>query len=144
MTRSTSPSLDRHGLEVLSADECLDLLGSQPVGRLAFLREGGLMILPVNHVLSHGGVAFRTADGSKLDVGMMGRPVAFEVDGYDEHGLTGWSVVVRGVAELVDDDQRVAELDRRGLHTWSAHAVDGSWVRVRAEEISGRRITPMD
>lgn len=140
MSQST-PNLDRHGLEVLGADECLQLLGSQPVGRLAFLHEGGPMILPVNFVPSHGGVAFRTADGSKLDVAIMGRPVAFEVDGFDAEGRTGWSVVVQGVAELVEDEERVAELERRDLHTWSAHAVEGSWTHVRAEEISGRRVT---
>lgn len=139
-----TPNLDRHGLEVLGADECLELLASQPVGRLAFLHEGGPMILPVNFVPSHGGVAFRTADGSKLDVAIMGRPVAFEVDGFDAEGRTGWSVLVQGVAELVEDDERVAELEARDLHTWSAQAVDGSWAHVRAEEISGRRITARD
>lgn len=140
MTRSTTPSLDRHGLEVLSAGECLELLGSQPVGRLAFLHEGGPTILPVNHTLSHGGVAFRTAEGSKLDVAIMGRPVAFEVDGHDAELRTGWSVLLRGVAELVDDPARVAELERRRLDTWNVPADTGSWVHVRAEEISGRRV----
>lgn len=140
MTPTTIPSLDRHGLEVLGADECLELLRGQPVGRLAFLHEGGPMILPVNFVPSQGGVAFRTADGSKLDVAIMGRPVAFEVDGYDAELRTGWSVLLRGVAELVDDPERAAGLERRHLDTWSVQAHAGSWVHVRVEEISGRRI----
>lgn len=140
---STTPR-DRHGLEVLGADECLELLGSQPVGRLAFLHEGGPMILPVNHVMAAGGVAFRAADGSKLDTAIMGRPVAFEVDGFDPEGRTGWSVVVQGVAELVEDEDRIAELERRHLHTWSDHAATGSWAQVRGEEISGRRIPTAD
>lgn len=138
----TPPHLDRNGLEVLGPDECLDLLGSQPVGRIAFLHEGGPTILPVTHVVSHGGVAFRTASGSKLDTALMGRPVAFEVDGLDVERRVGWSVVVHGIAELVEDPDRVAELDGRGLHPWSAHVEQESWVLVRAEEISGRRILP--
>ncbi len=138
---TTTPHLDRNGLEVLGPDECLRLLGSEPVGRLAFVAKGGPTILPVTYVVSHGGVAFRTAAGSKLDVALMGRPVAFEVDGIDRDRRTGWSVVLRGVAEFVEDPDRIAELDERDLHPWSAHAEHGAWVHVRADEISGRRLT---
>ncbi len=138
---STTTHLDRNGLEVLGPDECLALLRSEPVGRLAYLHEGGPTILPVTFVVSHGGVAFRTAAGSKLDTALMGRPVAFEVDGIDRDRRTGWSVVLRGIAEYVEDPDRLAELDERDLHPWSAHAEDGAWVLVRAEEISGRRLT---
>lgn len=137
-----TPHLDRNGLEVLGPDECLELLASQPVGRLAFLHEGGPMILPVTYVVSHGGVAFRTAAGSKLDTAIMGRPVAFEVDGLDMDRRLGWSVVVQGVVEVVDDPEREAELEDRDLQPWSDHVADGAWVLLRAEEISGRRILP--
>ena len=138
---TTTTHLDRNGLEVLGPDECLRLLASEPVGRLAFVLDGGPTILPVTYVVSHGGVAFRTASGSKLDTALMGRPVAFEVDGFDRDRRTGWSVVLRGVAEFVDDPDRIDELDERDLHPWSAHAEDGAWVLVRADEISGRRLT---
>lgn len=137
---STTTHLDRNGLEVLGPDECLDLLGSVPVGRLAYLHEGGPTILPITFVVSHGGVAFRTAAGSKLDTALMGRPVAFEVDGIDADRRTGWSVVLRGVAEYVEDPDRIAELEERDLRPWSAHVEDGAWVVVRADEVSGRRL----
>lgn len=143
MPRTDIP-LDRNGLEVLGADDCLELLASRPVGRLAFVDHGEPNILPVTYAVTHGGIAFRTTSGSKFDVAIMGRPVAFEVDGLDPHHRTGWSVVVRGVAELVDDDVRVAELEQRDLQPWSAHAADGAWVLVRAEEISGRRLVTQD
>jgi uncharacterized protein len=137
---TTTPHLDRHGLEVLGPDECLELLASEPVGRLAFNLDGGPTILPVTHVVTHGGVAFRTASGSKLDTAIMGRPVAFEVDAYDRDRRTGWSVVVRGLATLVDDPEVEEQLDERGLNVWAAHVEHGAWVLVRAEEISGRRL----
>lgn len=139
MTRTDLP-LDRNGLEVLGPAECLELLASRPVGRLAFVHDGGPMILPITYVMTHGGIAFRTTAGSKFDVAIMGRPVAFEVDGLDVARRTGWSVVVQGIAELVDDADRVAELEQRDLQPWSAHAVAGSWILVHAEEISGRRL----
>lgn len=139
MTRTT-PHLDRNGLEVLGPDECLELLASSPVGRIAFVHGGGPKIVPVTHVVSHGGVAFRSAAGSKLDTAIMGRPVAYEVDGLDLERRVGWSVLVQGIAELVDDPARVAALDARGLQSWSEHVADGSWILIRAEEISGRRI----
>jgi nitroimidazol reductase NimA-like FMN-containing flavoprotein (pyridoxamine 5'-phosphate oxidase superfamily) len=139
MTPTTS-HLDRNGLEVLGASECLDLLASEPIGRLGFVSEGGPVILPVTYVVTHGGVAFRTAAGSKLDTAIMGRPVAFEVDGRDDERRIGWSVLVRGVAQLVEDADRIAELETRDLHPWSAHAEHGAWILVLAEEISGRRL----
>ena len=138
---STTSHLDRNGLEVLGPDECLDLLRSEPVGRLAFVHDGSPDVLPVTYVVSHGGVAFRTAAGSKLDTALMGRPVAFEVDGFDRERRAGWSVVLKGVAEFVEDPDRIAELDERDLQPWSPHAEDGAWVVVRADEISGRRLT---
>lgn len=140
MTSTTH--LDRNGLEVLGPDECLALLAATPVGRVAFTHAGSPMVVPVTHVVSHGGIAFRSAPGSKLDHAIMGRPVAFEVDGVDPEQRVGWSVLVTGVAELVDDPGIEAELDTRGLQPWAGHVADGPWVLVRAEEISGRRIVP--
>lgn len=137
---TTTTHLDRNGLEVLGPTACLDLLASTPVGRVAFARQGAPMVVPVTHVVSHGGVAFRSAPGSKLDHAIMGRPVAFEVDGFDVDRRTGWSVLLTGIAELVDDEEVEAELDALGLVPWAEHVAHGPWVLVRAEEISGRRI----
>lgn len=137
---ATTPHLDRNGLEVLGPGECLDLLAAAPVGRIAFVHDGAPTILPVTHVVTHGGVAFRSAPGSKLDHAIMGRPVAFEVDGLDVERRTGWSVVLRGVADMVDDAELEAELDQRELEPWSAHVAEGTWVLLRADELSGRRL----
>ena len=137
---ATTPHLDRNGLEVLGPGECLDLLAASPVGRIAFVHDGAPTILPVTYVLPHGCVAFRTAAGSKLDHAIMGRPVAFEVDGLDPERRTGWSVLLRGVADMVDDDELEAELGERELEPWSDHVAEGTWVLVRADELSGRRL----
>lgn len=41
---------DRAGLDVLPFEECLRLLASVPVGRVGFVAEGEVVMLPVNHL----------------------------------------------------------------------------------------------
>lgn len=135
---SIDTARDHQGLEVLSADECWARLGARPVGRIAFVDAGEPMILPVNHAVTGRRIVFRTARGALLHEALMNRPVAFEVDGFEEATRTGWSVLVRGQARLADD---VAGLDDLGLSPW-ADAIDrDDWVQIVAEEVTGRRIT---
>ena len=136
MDAAEGRNLDHQGLEVLDTAECWELLGRTPVGRVAFLEEGELTILPVNHAVVGHRVVFRTLKGSLLHEALMKEPVAFQVDDFDPATRTGWSVLIRGVADVVDDDQ-LGEVD---LQPW-ADAVDRQdWVQVQAEEITGRRI----
>lgn len=137
-----SPTLDHSGLEILSKDECLELLASEPVGRIAFIHEGAPVVLPVNHRVEGRTVVFRTDLGSKLSAAVMERVVAFEVDSYDAATQSGWSVLLRGTAESVDDTDAVAELDRLELTPWAAAGDRQHWVRVHPDEISGRRVHP--
>jgi uncharacterized protein len=59
--------------------ECWTLLRSTPVGRLATVVMGQPDIHPVNHLVDHGTVLFRTAEGTKLRAAV-GHEVAFEAD----------------------------------------------------------------
>ncbi|MGL5809991.1 MAG: pyridoxamine 5'-phosphate oxidase family protein [Nocardioides sp.] len=90
-------------LTELTEAECWDLLSSRPVGRIAF-DEGsaGLAVLPVNYVVGERTIRFRTAPQSTIGLHVRGRRVAFEVDEIDEYTRSGWSVLVRGRAEFVD------------------------------------------
>ena len=129
---------DHAGLEVLPFDTCLELLASVPVGRIGFFADGELVILPVNHLVDGQHVVFRTAAGSKLSAAENGRLVTFEADSYDDLDRSGWSVVVNGFAEVIDD----AETDRLsslGLHPWSAAVEHPFWIRIRPVSVSGRR-----
>jgi nitroimidazol reductase NimA-like FMN-containing flavoprotein (pyridoxamine 5'-phosphate oxidase superfamily) len=137
-TTEPTPVVDRLGLEVLTPDECWQLVARAPVGRLAFAEDGGPMILPVVHGVVGRRIAFRSAGGGKLGVARMAGPVAFEVDGWDVDHHTGWSVVARGVARSAPDD--TAELDALGLQPWIGPADRGTWVEVVVDEITGRRI----
>lgn len=132
--------VDHRGLEVLASEECLRLLAGSPVGRLAFMEDGSPTILPVNHAMDGWTVVFRTAHGAKLDAASMARSVAFEVDGYDEERRTGWSVVVRGIAEYVWDPEEVARLAEIDIDPWADTRERDRWVRIHPDEITGRRI----
>ena len=140
VTDETYRPMDHAGLVVLSFDECLELLAAQPVGRVAFAQSGDIEIFPVNHCVVDGTVAFRVADGSKLGAAIQGSVVAFEVDAYDTGRREGWSVVVKGRAELVADEATLARLRATGLQPWASRVPRQEWIVVRADAVSGRRL----
>jgi len=136
-----SPATDRHGLEVLNLPQCLALLRSRPVGRIAYIDAGQPNIVPVNHVVDGASIVLRSLSGGKLDAAVLGEPVAFQLDDHDPARATGWSVVVRGRAVLVDDATDIERLENE-LESWAlANDADGTWVRIVADEISGRRLS---
>ncbi len=129
--------------EVLDEATCLDLLASEPVGRLAFTYQGDPAILPVNFVVVDGDVAFRTARGSKLEAAQTSpeKVVAFEVDRYDRDDHSGWSVVVKGTRSGVLDEVQRDRLDNdTNLLPWTDTRARATWVRLTPREITGRRI----
>ena len=130
---------DRAGLEILHLGDCFALLKSVPVGRIGFLAGGEIAILPVNFLVDGQDVVFRTGTGSKLCSLEVGHYVGFEADAYDSATRTGWSVVVNGLAEIVESDDEIARLDTLGLAPWGA-AADQTWIRIRPASITGRRI----
>lgn len=134
---SSDRSVDHQGLEVLDTEECWRLAAGTPVGRVAFIEAGEPMVLPVNHAIVGHRVVFRTFRGSLLHEALMNEPVAFQVDGFDPAERTGWSVVVRGTADLAEDPD---ELDALDLHPWADGVVRNDWVQIRADEVTGRRI----
>jgi uncharacterized protein len=131
---------DREGLEILHLGDCFLLLGSVPVGRIGFLTGGEVVILPVNFLVDGQDVVFRTAVGSKLSSIDVGRYVGFEADFYDAAAGTGWSIVVNGLAEVIDSEEEAARLDTLGLSSWGVGASGRVWVRIRPSSITGRRI----
>jgi nitroimidazol reductase NimA-like FMN-containing flavoprotein (pyridoxamine 5'-phosphate oxidase superfamily) len=130
---------DRAGLEILHLGDCFRLLESVPVGRIGFVAGGEVVILPVNFLVDGQDVVFTTGAGSKLSAVEVGRYVGFEADSYDQAARTGWSVVVNGLAEIVDSDAEAARLDALGLTSWP-RAAERVWVRIRPASITGRRI----
>ena len=147
---STAPPLvpdmtglaDHAGLEALPLEVCLRLLESVPVGRVSFCTDGEVVILPVNHVVDGQDVVFRTDRGSKLSAADRGDHVGFEADDYDPRTRTGWSVLVKGRAEVVREDSEIQRLSRLGLYPWVTAVDRPFWIRIRPTSVTGRH-TPL-
>ena len=138
--RSTT---DRLGTTILEVNTCWDLLRSCDVGRLAVSFGDQPDIFPVNFVVDHGTIVFRTAEGTKLAAAVLGRGVAFEVDGYDADAGEAWSVVAKGRATEIERMQDVFEALDLPLFPWHA-APKHRFVRIEPEDVSGRRFHVVD
>ena len=139
---SSAPALDPFGLEILTREECLRLLGHATIGRVGFVDDEQPVILPVNITLWESVIAFRTAPGTKLAAATMAQPAAIEIDGFDDLHHCGWSVLVKGTMATVTEGREIDSLDRIGAMPWSRPDLRHTWVQVRAEQITGRRIAP--
>jgi len=67
------------------------------------------------------------------------RTVAFEVGAFDVDARRGWSVDVVGEAEEILHPDERARAEALGLKPW-AGAADDRYVRIRAQQVSGRRV----
>jgi nitroimidazol reductase NimA-like FMN-containing flavoprotein (pyridoxamine 5'-phosphate oxidase superfamily) len=138
---SSEHPTDRHGLEVIGHEECLTLLASRPYGRIAYVDAGSPTMVPVNHLVDGASVVLRSLDGGKLAAAIFERPVAFGLDELDNTTRSGWSVVVRGRAEIVEADD-AGKYDK-WLDSWAVRdAARTTWVRIVVDEVSGRRLRP--
>jgi len=122
----------RH-LEVLSVEECFELVREQVIGRLAIgSAHGPPFVAPVTFILDGGSVFFRSNPGEKFDA--VDQHATFQVDGFDPNHRTGWSVLLQGRIELADD-AAVAHLD---LEPWVGPRA--FWIRLAPEVVTGRRL----
>ena len=144
--KNTAPTVDEgtgrrqaHWHE-LTKRECFKLLAQEHLGRIALVNSWGPIVLPVNFVLDHHTVVFRTSEGTKLDAASAAARVAFEADGTDVPTRSGWSVVVRGEAVEVTDPAELARLRELPLHPW-APCAGHRYVRVLPAVLTGRRIS---
>ena len=129
----------RTGIEVIGEHECLELLDTELVGRLAVLDGGSPLILPINYAMDGRHVVFRTAAGTKVDA--KNRSACFEIDGQDRDRHVGWSVVIRGRLEEVTVHQaglfdRLADLPQPWALGEKPHVM-----RLVPTTIQGRRVT---
>ncbi len=129
-----------HEVIDLTRSECEHLLRTGVGGRIALAAPDGPHIVPVNYSVVDDAIIVRTSPYSVL--GTYGRDsmLAFEVDQFDHERQRGWSVVVRGRGEVVNDAE---ELDHIRA-TWEprpwAAGARTLYVRLRWSEVSGRRI----
>ncbi|MGA2519564.1 MAG: pyridoxamine 5'-phosphate oxidase family protein [Acidimicrobiales bacterium] len=139
MSDAPAPGGTGH-LDVLTEEECLDLLRGRSVGRIVFVDDGQPMAVPVNYVVQDTTVAFRSDPGTKLDAANLGR-VALEIDEVDATAHEGWSVLVTGVGRDITGaiDEWSERVQAQHLTPWAA-GERRHWVAISAPTFSGRRI----
>ena len=124
-------------LKELDKAECLELLASHQVGRVAYCDDLGPVVLPVNYVVDLDTVLLRVSPHSTLARNLRSAPASFEVDDFDDYNQSGWSVLVRGDAAYVDFAELPDE-DNRPI-PW----VEGErtfHIRITPHDITGRRL----
>ncbi|TNC19628.1 pyridoxamine 5'-phosphate oxidase family protein [Amycolatopsis alkalitolerans] len=120
----------------LTPRECVKLLSSQPVGRLAFSENALPTIRPVNFFLHNGDIIVRTSRSGSISK-LTKEVVAFEVDSLDPATHTGWSVVVIGRVTPVTDVDELAAMADPGHRPW-AGGERSLFLRIPVDIISGR------
>jgi uncharacterized protein len=134
--------VSNYGLEIIGGEECRALLHAGRVGRVAVCgaRPG---VFPVLYGLLDDDVVFRTAPGEKLIAAALAHDLVFEIDDYDTSTRSGWSVNVVGTAEEIEGADELTAARALALEPWAGEVRD-RYVRIRAREVSGRRVAPAD
>jgi nitroimidazol reductase NimA-like FMN-containing flavoprotein (pyridoxamine 5'-phosphate oxidase superfamily) len=131
-------------LERLDESECLKLISTRQLGRLAYTSEFGPTVLPVLYKLYERSIVFHTLQDTfteeDLRTGIAGAEyqVAFEVDQFDPETLEGWVVLVVGSAHHVDTEAERASIIDAGADPWP-EAGSEHLIRVQPIRIAGRR-----
>jgi len=120
----------------LSESESWKLLAGVELGRLITSVGGQPEVFPVNFVTQDQTILFRTAEGTKLSSVVVNQDVVFEAD---DHNMTeGWSVIIKGRAQVLDTRAEIEEAEQAQLLPWIP-TLKLHYVRVTPREISGRR-----
>jgi nitroimidazol reductase NimA-like FMN-containing flavoprotein (pyridoxamine 5'-phosphate oxidase superfamily) len=125
------------GTEILTEDDCWELLRTECIGRVAVAIEGQVDVFPVNYGLDGDGILFRTNAGRKM-TGTSNREVAFEVDDIDPIAKSGWSVVIHGGARDITRFDGLERLSASRSWTGSKDFL----IRIAPSSITGRRVSP--
>jgi nitroimidazol reductase NimA-like FMN-containing flavoprotein (pyridoxamine 5'-phosphate oxidase superfamily) len=147
MTTSEPPETapDRGALDELDPAECWRLLATQPVGRVAVIVGHYPLVFPVNYAVDGRTIVYRTGVGTKLH-SVHRSNVTFEADEIDTEQRTGWSVMVKGVAQELSaarDRHAISRAELTGAAPWAPGERD-HLIRIVADQITGRRIRPAE
>ena len=126
----------------LDEGTCWALLRTVAVGRLAVVVRAEPEIFPINHIVDHGSVVFRTADGTKLAAALE-NTVAFESDGFDPQTGEAWSVMLKGTAVEIHDFDDLLAASLLPLAPWHG-APKHRFVRIEPVQVTGRRFAVVD
>ena len=124
----------------LTTAMCEELLGSGVLGRVGLVVEDDPLVQPMNYCVVDRAILMRTTVDSQVAMYADGSRLAFEVDQFDYEWRHGWSVLARGIGELVRDEQEIARIEAGWGPTPWASGVRPTYVRLRWRELTGRRL----
>jgi uncharacterized protein len=136
---------DPGGLNELAVAECWELLATQAIGRVAVIVGHYPLVFPVNYAVDGKTILYRTGVGTKL-YAIHRSNVTFEVDEIDTAHRSGWSVMVKGVAQELShkrDRQVVSRAELGGADPWAGGDRE-HLIRIVADQVTGRRIRPIE
>lgn len=87
----------------ITRDEALAILDEVPVAHVAMIDDNEPYVTPMSFVVEDDYIYFRTMPGRKLEALAENPRVCVEASIYDEETGDWESVIVRGTAELIDD-----------------------------------------
>jgi uncharacterized protein len=136
--RRDSDDRSERTFEALGREQCLDLLESNHLGRVAWQAADLPQILPVTYAMHQGSVYFRTTPDGILSELAQPTRVALEVDELDQQTRSGWSIVLQGRTSAVSEPDALADL-------WAADSLvpwaGGNrtlFICIRPDRVSGR------
>jgi len=133
--------IDAKGSTVLPMSECERLLAVEAkeggVGRLGLSTDRAPVVVPVNFTMHDGEVIVRVGPGFVAQTAA-DRLVAFEIDEAETYGGAAWSVLLRGLATLIEHPS-AAEYERAPRPL--VQEPGAMLLRIRPDVLTGRRFT---
>jgi hypothetical protein len=124
----------------VSRDECLGLLRTTRVGRVALSIDALPVVLPVGFALLGENIVLRCLVDSPLSRSGVDVVLAFQVDNFDAATQTGWSVLVQGMASEVDDPEAIERCQALTLPVSGVALGCARFARMTTANITGRRV----
>ncbi|MBO2455206.1 pyridoxamine 5'-phosphate oxidase family protein [Actinomadura barringtoniae] len=123
----------------LERSECLELLRSVPIGRIAYTDRALPAVEPVRFAVGDNHVIFRIEEGTAPALAIQGAIVAFQADDVDGVTGDGWTVSIIGRAHAARD----AAASTRPPRPTTLPPLDGTdvvYMRIPSQQISGHWI----
>ncbi|MGB4137203.1 MAG: pyridoxamine 5'-phosphate oxidase family protein [Microbacterium sp.] len=125
-------------ISILDEQRCYELLTATTVGRIGFVHDDVVQILPVNFVVAGHDLLVRTSpDGILGSLAKDGPTVAFEVDHHESLARSAWSVLMHGSLTHASAEEAAA-LTARVL-PWAGGQRDLP-LRFRIASMTGRAV----
>ncbi len=130
---------DDSGPAMIPAHECLRLLASVSVGRIAYTKRALPAVEPVRFAVEGNEIVIRTDTGSTLSATIPDTIVAFQADHLDDETHTGWTVTVVGSAHEMTDLGDMARLRGPEPPSWALTRSD-QFIRIVPGIVTGREL----